>query len=96
MRIIVLPAARDDLREIWRFGVLTWGEAQADRYSDTLDAAIDGLGVLPYMGPAANDVSPGLRRLVVRSHVVFYRVEDEAMRIIRVLHGSRDAGRWVG
>ena len=96
MRIIVLPAARDDPRDIWRFGVITWGEAQADRYSDTLDAAINGLDVLPYRGPAADEVSQGLRRLVVRSHVVFYRVEGEAVRVVRVLHGSRDAGRWVG
>ena len=95
MRIIVLPAARDDLRDIWRFGVITWGEAQADRYSDTLDAAINGLGVLPYMGPVVDDVSKGLRRLVVRSHLAFYRVDGDAVRIIRVLHGSRDAGRWV-
>jgi toxin ParE1/3/4 len=96
MRIVVLPAARDDLREIWRFGVLTWGEAQADRYADMIDAGIRGLGDQPYMGQGADGVSPGLRRLVLRSHVVFYRVGDEAVRIIRVLHQSRDAGRWVG
>ena len=95
MRIVVLRAARDDLREIWRFGRLTWGEAQADRYSDILDGVIRGLGAQPYLGPAAEDVSAGLRRLIAGSHVVFYRVEPESLRIIRVLHQSRDAGRWV-
>lgn len=96
MRITVLPAARDDLRDIWRFGARMWGEVQADRYSDVLNAAIEGLGVHPFMGPTAAEVCPGLRRLVVRSHVVFYRVEAEVLRVVRVLHGSRDAGRWAG
>jgi toxin ParE1/3/4 len=96
MQIVVLPAARDDMREIWLFGVLTWGEGQADRYADMIDAGIRGLGAQPYMRQGAEGVSPGLRRLIVGWHVVFHRVGDEAVRIIRVLHQSRDAGLWVG
>ncbi|MGQ0567741.1 MAG: type II toxin-antitoxin system RelE/ParE family toxin [Gemmobacter sp.] len=95
MRIVVLPAAREDLRDIWRFGAQTWGEGQADRYADLLDAAIRGLALQPFTGPSAEDVSPGLRRLVARSHVVFYRVDKQVVRIIRVLHQSRDAARWL-
>ncbi len=43
MRIDLFPAAREDLREIWRFGALNWSIGQADRYSDELDAAISSL-----------------------------------------------------
>lgn len=41
----------------------------------------------------ADDIRPGLRRLVVGSHIIWFRSDSTTLRIIRVQHGRRDAGR---
>ena len=95
MNVILLAAAREDLTEIWTFGAIEWSMSRADAYFGMLMAAIGRLGDHPLMAPPAAGLGPGYRRLVVRAHVVFYRVEGDVVEVVRVLHQSRDAGRWV-
>ena len=96
MRVSYLAAARSDLESIWLFGANLWSIALADRYASELDAMIRRLTANPGKGVATPQTSPGLRRLIFRSHAIFYRVEDDGVVIVRVLHQSADAGRWVG
>ena len=95
MIVILLAAAREALTEIWTFGAIEWSMSRADAYFDLLMGAIGKLGDHPQMAPPAVGLGPGYRRLVVRAHVVFYRVEGDVVAVVRVLHQSRDAGRWV-
>ena len=44
----------------------------------------------PGMGRARDDLSPGLRSLAVGKYMVFYRVSDTEVRIVRIVLGSRD------
>ena len=46
-------------------------------------------------GGAAEDIATGLRRQIVGSHLIWFRLNGERLVVIRVLHQSRDAGRWV-
>jgi len=85
-------AARDDLIGIWETTQGTWDEAQADAYLDQIAATLDN----PRLGPDCSDVLPTLRRLVTGRHVAFYRIMDDHVRVIRVLHGSMDAPRHLG
>lgn len=48
------------------------------------------LALNPYSGPGRDDVSPGLRHLVIGRYLTFYRVEADHIEILRVLHGRRD------
>ena len=96
MRVVLLPAAREDLVEIWRYGVATWSMDQADRYSDALDSAIRRLADNPFRAPPVAIVAPGIRRLAHQAHAIFYRVESDEVLVLRILHQSRDAGLWVG
>jgi plasmid stabilization system protein ParE len=32
----------------------------------------------------------GIRRRVYRSYLIFYRIEEQTVQIVRVLHGARD------
>jgi len=43
-------------------------------------------------GTRADDVAQGLRRQVSGSHVIWFRAEGDALRVVRVLHGARDMG----
>jgi toxin ParE1/3/4 len=89
-------AARDDLIGIWDTTQATWGDAQADAYLDQIAATLDRLAGNPRLGPDCSDLLPGLRRLVTGRHVAFYRIMDDHVRVIRVLHGSMDALRHLG
>jgi toxin ParE1/3/4 len=95
MRLDVSQAARADLMEIHAYSRRMWGIARATAYLGGLREALRSLARGDASGQRADDVTADLRRLVVGSHVVWFRIEDESLRIIRVLHQSRDAGRWL-
>jgi toxin ParE1/3/4 len=96
MTVILRPAAREDLRDIWIYGRDTWGEAAADRYFGDLTVAIDRLADHPLSAPVSAELGKGYRRLVCAAHVVFYVVNAQGVEVVRVLHQSRDARVWVG
>ncbi len=95
MKLTWTSDATGDLDEIWDYSAATWGQVQADQYAQDIRAAALRLADRQISGTAESDVRPGLRRLVVRSHVIWFRVVGAELRVVRVLHQSRDAGRWV-
>jgi toxin ParE1/3/4 len=42
------------------------------------------------MGRERNDIAPGLRSFPVGKYLIFYRLIDEGLEIVRVLHGARN------
>jgi toxin ParE1/3/4 len=38
---------------------------------------------------------PGIRSLSAESHVIFYRVREGVIEIVRVLHGRQDPNRHI-
>ena len=93
MKLRILPAAHEDLHEIWLFGCREWSRDRANRYSSDLMGRIGRLTENPLLAPPAPDLNPGYRRMIAGAHVVFYRVEGDVVEVVRVLHQSRDAGR---
>ena len=94
-RLILSPAARDDLEAIHSHIVADNPDA-ADR---VLDSAFDTFEMLtrhPEIGRARTFSKPrlqGLRSIGVRAYpnyVIFYRVRQTTVEIIRVLHGAPD------
>jgi toxin ParE1/3/4 len=96
MKIVLLPAARKDIADIWSYGAREWSRDQANTYARRLMAVIDALAENPERCPRADWVTPGYRRLLAGSHAVFYRVDGDVVKVVRVLHQSRDAGGVVG
>ena len=44
----------------------------------------------PKLGKTRNEIKFGLRSISHSSHIIFYRILKRHIRIVRVLHGSRD------
>jgi toxin ParE1/3/4 len=44
----------------------------------------------PKMGRERPDLKPNIRSFVVMSWIIFYRVDDDFVEIVRVLHSARD------
>jgi toxin ParE1/3/4 len=82
--------ARDDLLGIWLYTAEVWGEQQADRYLDQLQAAIERLKGYPAAGLDYGRIRPGYRRLSVARHRIFYTASEVQIDIIRVLHERED------
>ena len=88
--LVISPAARDDLRNIYQFGLRRWSKAQSSKYLDALNAALWALTEHPEMGIERNELITGLRSLAVESHIIFYRADTRQIEIVRVLNARQD------
>ena len=89
MRLLLSRRAKEDLLEIREF-ISDHDELAADRYIDHLrDRALELLH-FPELGRAGNEILSGLRSLLARNHLLFYKLERQEVQILRILHGSMD------
>ena len=96
-RPIWSPEALADLSDIWTYYVRVAGRDTANDIVRGIDRACKRLGNHPYSGRERNKIRPGLRSVVARPHVVFYRVtRDEIAEIVRVIDGRRDIDEIFG
>ncbi len=95
-RYVLTPKAREDLDAIWRYSAERWEPDQADRYLRRIGQAFAGLAEGTARGRSAQDVRPGYFRLIVASHVIYYRNgTDGCVEIVRILHGRMDVERHL-
>jgi len=78
--------AEADLMAIGAYTLRTWGEEQAARYIDGLEACFQMLADDPALGRACSDIRPGLRRMEHGRHVLFYRHAAGGILVSRILH----------
>lgn len=83
--------AEQDIYEAWRYIALE-NRPAADRFLDALERRLDQLIRHPWSGRAREDLGPGVRHLNAVQYAVYYRVEPDAIRVIRVMHGRRGTG----
>ncbi|WP_294244506.1 type II toxin-antitoxin system RelE/ParE family toxin [uncultured Chryseobacterium sp.] len=82
--------ADKDLEEIFDYSVHQFGFEQAEKYFLEIEDVFQSLILNPYSGKKRDEIKPGLYSFPKDSHIIFYRIMDDHIRIIRVLHGSRD------
>ena len=83
------------LEDIWTYTVEHWGADQADRYTDLLAAAFAELAQSPKIAPACDHIRPGYRRRCVERHMIYFRITDYGIAVIRILHDRMDAPRHL-
>ena len=84
--------ADNDIAKLYSFGALTFGLAAATDYAEGLRERFYFLSEFPRVARERREVSPPVRVFPYRSHVLAYRIEDEDVVILRVLHHSVD---WI-
>jgi toxin ParE1/3/4 len=89
IRLIVLPSAERDVRDILRYTELQWGRAQRNAYLRELIAAVRRLQSFPELG---RSVEADIREFSLRHHVVMYKFHDDTVTILRVMHPRRLRG----
>ena len=91
---LLSPRAKADLEEIWLFTYRNWSIEQADGYHAAILDAFDGLATGSKTGRIV-DIRDGYFKYAVGSHLVFYRLTERELIVVRVLHQRMDVGRHL-
>jgi toxin ParE1/3/4 len=89
-RIVWAPKADQDLRDIWRYYAHVASPEIADNVLREIGRVVAQLEDHALSWRPRDDVMPGLRSVLVHPHIVFYRVPDSIVEIVRILHQRRD------
>lgn len=87
--------ADKDLDELFDYTVEQFGMDQAIRYVSSFERVFERLCSQPKSGRLRVEIRKGLRSVSPISHTVFYRNMENRIRIVRVLHSSRDIIKFI-
>lgn len=89
-KVILSPLALDDLEQIVRH-ITADNPAAAQRMGTRLMDQAETLSRLPHRGGNVRR-RPGVKQLLLRPYLIFYRVKDEEHRVevLRFWHGAQD------
>ncbi len=95
MRFQLTSKAYGDLESIARYTQTTWGVEQRKAYLSRLDQSFHLIAENVWIGKDCDHIREGYCSHAVGRHLVFYRVEGEAVTIVRILHQSMDVERQL-
>lgn len=87
---VISKKAISDLEEIWLYTVEKWSIEQADRYYNLIFDEINYICKNINAGKSMEHVRKGYQASKVKSHYIFYRVLNDTIEIIRILHERMD------
>jgi toxin ParE1/3/4 len=79
-----------DLLGIWNDYVAQASAEIADKIVQEIVRAAHRVSGLPLSGRSRDDLKPGLRAVLSHPYVVFYRLKDSDVEVVRVLHERRN------
>ncbi|NUB12940.1 type II toxin-antitoxin system RelE/ParE family toxin [Azospirillum brasilense] len=84
-------AAEADLAELWAHLASEASEAVATAFIQRIEAAFAPVCAFPLSGAVRDALAPGLRVVFHGDYALYYQPLADAVVIVRVLHGARDA-----
>ena len=87
---IISKKAVSDLEEIWLYTVEKWSAEQADRYYNLIFDEINYICKNSDAGKSMEHVRKGYRASKVKFHLIFYKVSNDIIEIVRILHERMD------
>ncbi|AMN44727.1 type II toxin-antitoxin system RelE/ParE family toxin [Rhodoplanes sp. Z2-YC6860] len=89
-RLFWSPDAEEDLISAWLYGASEWSPIVADEHLHLLWRTARRLLDHSELGKARDELAPGVRSLPADPHMIFYRIENANIQIVRVLHQRED------
>ena len=87
---VISKKAVSDLEEIWLYTVEKWSIDQADRYYNLIFDEIQFICKNVNAGKSMEHVRKGYRASKVKSHLIFYRIQNNIVEVVRILHERMD------
>ena len=89
------PRASSDLEAIWLYSFETWSADQADTYHMQITARLERLAAGELQGTDCGYIRSGYFKLMVGSHLAFFRQAEYGFEVVRILHQSMDFDRHL-
>jgi toxin ParE1/3/4 len=99
LRVEISRESENDLEKIFDYTLGMHGIDQAYKYVASFDEVLENLAIHPLIGRERNEIHQGLRSIIKDFHVIFYRIMDDRIRIVRILHTAQDLPKrfvWHG
>ena len=88
--IHIVAAAEGDLKEIRDWSIERWGVSHWLKRASAIQVALDRIRDDHPVGQLRDDLSAGMRAVIVKPHIIFYREETDYLVVLRVVDGRRD------
>lgn len=90
MRVVLSDQARADLAEIGDH-IAKDSPIRALHFTEELEAKALQIGDMPRAFPLLPRYEHyGIRRRTYRDYLIFYRIEDDRISVVHILHGARN------
>ena len=89
MRCLLSPLAERDLEEIGDY-IARDAPLRAISFIREVRERCARIASAPLAAPLRPELGEGVRMVVFRNYLIFYRAESDCLRIERILHGARD------
>ncbi len=94
-KIYILSEIADkDLEDIFDYTVDEFEFDQAEKYLLEIEEIFQNLIANPQIGKKRDEIKQGLYSFPKDNHIIFYRILDNHIRVVRVLHGSQDIPKY--
>lgn len=89
MKVVVSRKAYGDLQRIFLFQAES-SLAHAERVTAEFNRQFTNLSRFPKLGRPWPEIESGMRRLVVGQYLIFYKVSETALGVVRIIDGRMD------
>ena len=95
MKVRFTTQADSDIIECYLYGILNFGQDQADRYEQSLRQAFDIIAANPRIASERHEYEPPLRIHHHAKHYIVYLIEQDHILVLRVLRDEVDLTRHL-
>ena len=89
-KLILSKEAVKDINSIFDYTSVNFGKNQALNYLKGIKKILETIENNPLIGKKRDEIKKNLQSFPFKSHLIFYTVQKNKIRIIRILYGGRD------
>ena len=89
--VVVSNQYHDDLKNVFHYGVDTFGLTAAILFNENIDRIVNNLGSEYYMYPECRFIvtkSKMYRNIILESYLIIYRITHNRVEVLRMFHAS--------